>query len=162
MIARSIKDLEGVWLQLEGSKWLTDKIVGFGPFGIGLNGVAALATSAAGPLGIPAFEFFTLIVAGYLLIQAIRSRASPGAVIAMALVLILDACFDLLDIVPFLGGVIDALFRGPLLAAKILQKDIERTHWVEDSAHNAHASGAHAGHLADMRAENKRRLVYLH
>jgi hypothetical protein len=161
MIARSIKDLEGIWLQLDRSKWLTDKIIGFGPIGIGLNGMAALATSAAGPLGIPAFEFLTLIIALYLLVQAVRARASPGAIMAVLLVLILDACFDLLDFVPFLGGLIDAVFRGPLLAAKIIQKDIERTHWIEGGEHEARATGAHARHLEEMRVQKKRRLVYL-
>jgi hypothetical protein len=161
MIARSIKDLEAIWTQLDRSKWLTDKIIGFGPFGIGLNGMAALVTSAAGPLGIPAFEFLTLIIALYLLTQAVRARASPGAILAVLLVLILDACFDLLDFVPFLGGMIDAVFRGPLLAAKIIQKDIERTHWIESSAAEARASGAMERHFEEMRAQKKRRVVYL-
>jgi hypothetical protein len=162
VIARSIKDLEAIWLQLDRSKWLTDKIIGFGPFGIGLNGMAALATSAAGPLGIPAFEFLTLIIALYLLTQAVRARASTGAILAVVLVLVLDACFDLLDIIPFLGGMIDAIFRGPLLAAKIIQKDIERTHWIEGvSEREARATGAYARHLEEMRAQNKRRVVYL-
>jgi hypothetical protein len=163
MIARSVKDLEGVWSQLEGSKWLTDKIIGFGPFGIGLNGITALATDAVPVLGIGVFQAFTLMVGLYLLMQAFRARTSPGAMIAMALVLLLDAAFDLLDLlpVPFLGGLVDAIFRGPLLAAKIIQKDIERTHWIEGSARDAHASGQHAKNLAEMHAQKKKRLVYL-
>jgi hypothetical protein len=161
MIARSIKDLEKIWTQLDRSKWLTDNIIGIGPFGIGLNGLTALLTSSVPILGIGVFELFTLVIAGYLLVQAVRSRASFGTVLLVAFVLGLDALFDLLDVIPFLGGAIDAVFRGPLVAARILQKSIEHTHWVEASEHEARASGAHARHLAEMHAQRKRRLVYL-
>jgi hypothetical protein len=161
MIARSIKDLEKIWLQLDRSKWLTDNILRFGPFGIGLNGITALATSSVPILGIGVFELFTLVVAAYLLIQAVRSRASAGTVLLVILVLGLDALFDLLDFIPFLGGAIDAVFRGPLVAARILQKSIERTHWIEGTEREARASGAYARHVAEMHAQKKRRLVYL-
>lgn len=161
MIARSIKDLEKIWTQLDRSKWLTDSVIKFGPFGIGLNGLTALATSSIPILGIGAFELFTLVVAAYLLMQAVRSRASAGTILLVMFVLGLDAFFDLLDVIPFLGGAIDAVFRGPLVAARILQKSIENTHWVEGAEHEARASGAHARHVAEMRAQRKRRLVYL-
>ena len=161
MIARSIKDLEQIWLQLDRSKWLTDNILKFGPFGIGLNGLAALATSSLPILGIGVFELFTLVVAAYLLIQAVRSRASAGTVLLVIFVLGLDALFDLLDFIPFLGGAIDAVFRGPLVAARILQKSIERTHWIEGTEREARASGVYDRHVAEMHAQKKRRLVYL-
>ena len=161
MIARSIKDLEKIWVQLDRSKWLTDNIIRLGPFGIGLNGLTALMTSSVPILGIGVFELFTLVVAAYLLVQAVRSRASAGTVLLVAFVLGLDALFDLLDVIPLLGGAIDAVFRGPLVAARILQKSIEHTHWIEGSEHAARASGAHAGHVAEMHAQKKRRLVYL-
>ena len=132
--------------------------------GIGLNGLTALLGGSIPILGMGVFELFTLVVAGYLLIQAIRSRAPFGAVLLVAFVLALDAAFDLLDVIPFLGflgGAIDAVFRGPLVAARIIQKSIERTHWIEGTEGDARASGAHAHHVAEMHAQNKRRLVYL-
>jgi hypothetical protein len=162
MAARSIKELESIWLQLDRSKWLTDNIIGVGPFGIGLNGITALVTSAVPVLGIGAYELFNVVVAGYLLMQGMRARASAGAMISVIFVLFLDAAFDLLDLVPFLGGAVDALFRGPLVAAKVLQKDIEKTHWIEGSRADAVASGAQARHYDEMRAQGKRRVVYLH
>jgi hypothetical protein len=161
MIARSIQDLEKIWLQLDRSKWLTDSIFKIGPLGIGLNGLTALLTSSVPIVGIGAFELFTLVVAAYLLIQAVRSRASAGTVLLVMFVLGLDALFDLLDFIPFLGGAIDAVFRGPLVAARILQKSIERTHWIEGTEREARASGAYARHVAEMQAQKKRRLVYL-
>jgi hypothetical protein len=161
MIARSIKDLEKIWLQLDRSKWLTDSILRIGPFGIGLNGLTALLTSSVPIVGIGAFELFTVVVAAYLMIQAVRSRASAGTVLLVMFVLGLDALFDLLDFIPFLGGAIDAVFRGPLVAARILQKSIERTHWIEGTEREARASGAYARHVAEMHAQKKRRLVYL-
>jgi hypothetical protein len=162
MRARSIKDLEAIWLRLDKSKWLTDKLISVGGIGIGLNGIVALVTSAIPGLGILGFEAFTLVVAVFLLSQAFRARASASTVFAMVAVLGLDAAIDLLDIVPFLGGVIDTVFRGPLVAAKILQKDIETTHWVEGTRAEAEAANLHASHIAEMRAQKKRRLVYLH
>ena len=161
MIARSIKDLEQIWIQLDRSKWLTDNILKFGPFGIGLNGLTALLTSSVPILGIGAYELFNLVVAAYLLLQAVRSRASAGTVLLVIFVLGLDALFDLLDFIPFLGGAIDTVFRGPLVAARILQKSIERTHWIEGTEHEARASGAYAQHVTEMHALKKRRLVYL-
>jgi hypothetical protein len=161
MQARSIKELEAVWSKLDRSKWLTDNIIGIGGVGIGLNGLVAMVTSAIPGFGILGFEAFTLIVAAYLLSLAVRARAAPSTILWMLVVLGLDASFDLLDVIPFLGGIVDTVFRGPLLAARLLQHDIERTHWVEGSRREAMASGAHVQHLAEMRAQKKRRVVYL-
>jgi hypothetical protein len=160
MTARSIKDLEAIWLKLDKSKTLSDNL---GGFGIGLNGMLSLLSSAAETVGfvflVPLFESYTVIMAVYLLWMGVRARAGLGTLLSVVVVFIIDAA---LDFIPFLGGVADTFFRGPLVAAKIIQKDIETTHWVESTRAHAQAAGLHAGHVAEMHAQKKRRLVYLH
>ena len=58
-------------------------------------------------------------------------------------------------------GTADKTASFGLMAAKALQKDIETTHWVEASERDAKASGDHDRHVAAMKADRKRRLVYL-
>jgi hypothetical protein len=158
MVARSIEDLEAIWLKLDKTKSFSDNLFGLG---IGVNGLLSLLSGATEWLGgIEVFEIWTLFIGLYLLSLGLRSRASPGTMVKVLFYLGIDAMIDLTPI-PMVGGVIDAVYRGPLTAARALQKDIERTHWVEGTSHEAKASGAHARHLAEMRAQKKRRLVYL-
>ena len=158
MIARSIKELEDVWLKLDKTKNFSDNI---GGFGIGVNGLLSLLSAATEWLGgIEVFELWTLIIGAYLVYLGLKARASPGAMVKVFLYLGIDAVVDLIPI-PMVGGVMDAIYRGPLTAARALQKDIERTHWIEGSSHEARASGAYARHFEEMRAQKKRRVVYL-
>lgn len=156
MVARSIKDLEDVWLKLDKAKNFSDNV---GGLGIGVNGLLALVSAGTDWLGgIEVFEIWTLFVGAYLVFLGLRSRASPGTMFKVFIYLGIDI---LLDLLPIAGGLVDAVYRGPLTAARALQKDIERTHWVQGTFREAKASGAHERHLQEMRAERKRRLVYL-
>ena len=82
----------------------------------------------------------------------------------MALWLGLDTVTTLTGEALFIpADVVDVLFPGHLLAAKALQKDIETTHWVEDSEARARASGEHERHLERVRGDSRlSRVVYLH
>ena len=65
--------------------------------------------------------------------------------------------------VPLFGDIVDTFFPGQLLAAKALQKEIESTHWVEDTEANARATGDHERHQETVRLDPAlRRIVYLH
>ena len=37
MAKRSIRDIEKIWSNVEGVKKLSDRVIGFGPFGLGLD-----------------------------------------------------------------------------------------------------------------------------
>ena len=37
MAARSIRDIENIWSNVEGVKKLSDRVIGIGPFGMGLD-----------------------------------------------------------------------------------------------------------------------------
>lgn len=158
MARRTIGDIEKIWTNVEGVKKLSDRVVGVGPFGIGLDGLLTWVPVVG--------TLYSVGTAGWLLVQAARVKASPGTVARMVGYLGLDSVTTLVGEVPFLDfvpSVADVLFRGHLMAAKALQKDIETTHWVEASEREARTTGEHERHLAEMRARGGlRRVAYLH
>ncbi len=156
MARRTIKDIEKIWSNVEGVKKLSDRAVGIGPFGIGLDGLLAFVPG----VGLA----YTVGAAGWLLIQATRAKASPSTMLQMATWLGLDTVTTLTGEAFFLpADVVDVLFPGHLLAAKALQKDIASTHWVEGSERDARASGEHERHLETVRGDRSlKRVVYLH
>lgn len=156
MARRSIADIEKIWSNVEGVKKLSDRAIGIGPFGIGLDGLLTWIPVVG--------TVYSVGAAGWLLVQAGKARATPGTLMRMAGYLGLDSATTAVgEVIPFAPDVIDLFFPGHLLAARALQKDIESTHWVEANEREAKASGDHDRHLADMRRNPKlRRMVYLH
>jgi hypothetical protein len=158
MARRTIGDIEKIWSDVERVKKLSDRVVGFGPFGIGLDGLLTWIPVVG--------TVYSVGTAGWLLLQAKRARARPTTVARMVAYLGLDSAVTGIGEIPFLDfipSVADLLFRGHLMAAKALQQDIESTHWVEGREHEAKASGEHDRHVARVQADPKlRRIVYLH
>lgn len=158
MARRTLGDIEKIWSNVETVKKLSDRVVGIGPFGVGMDGlltwIPVLGTA------------YTFGAAGWLVVQAVRAKAAPGTIARMVGYLGLDTVTTAVGEVPFLDfvpSVADVLFPGHLMAAKALQKDIESTHWVEAREADAKASGDHDRHLARVKADPKlRRVVYLH
>lgn len=151
MAKRSIGDIEKIWSNVEGVKKLSDRAIGIGPFGVGLDG---LLTWVPG-LGL----LYSVGAGGWLIVQAVRAKAGPGTLARMVAYIGVDSATSE---VPVVGDVVDFLFPGHLMAAKALQKDIESTHWVEANEQEAKASGDHQRHIEAMRTAKRRRLVYLH
>ena len=112
------------WKSAETIKKLSDRVVGFGPFGIGLDGLLAWIPGAG------------LIYSGgaaiYLLYQALRSGASFSAIAKMAGVLGVDVLMSGVPL-PLVPDLVDMLWQGHLMAANFLQKDIEARHGVPPS-----------------------------
>lgn len=156
MARRSVADIEKIWSNVEGVKKLSDRAVGVGPFGIGLDGLLTWIPVVG--------TVYSVGAAGWLLIQAGKAKAAPSTLMRMVGYLGLDSATTVVgEVIPFAPDVVDFFFPGHLMAAKALQKDIESTHWVEASEREARASGAHERHVADMRRNPKlRRIVYLH
>ncbi len=156
MAKRSVRDIEKIWSNVEGVKKLSDRAVGFGPFGVGLDGLLTWIPVVG--------TVYSVGAGGWLLIQAARAKASPGTLMRMIGYLGVDSATTVVgEAVPFAPDVVDFFFPGHLMAAKALQKDIESTHWVEANERDARASGDHDRHVAAMRADpRKRRIVYLH
>lgn len=112
------------WKSAETVKKLSDRVVGFGPFGIGLDGLLAWIPGAG------------LIYSGgaavYLLYLAVRSGASFTAFAKMAGVLGIDVLMSGVPL-PVLPDIADMLWQGHLMAANALQKDIEGRHGIPPS-----------------------------
>lgn len=156
MARRSIADIEKIWSNVEGVKKLSDRVVGVGPFGIGLDGLLAFVPGVG--------AIYSVGAAGWLLRQAAKAKAKPATLAQMAMWLGVDVVTTLTGEVLFLpADLVDVLFPGHLLAAKALQKDIESTHWVEASEPQARATGEHDRHLERVRGDHRlSRVVYLH
>ena len=156
MARRTIGDIEKIWTNVEGVKKLSDRAVGIGPFGIGLDGLLTWVPVVG--------TVYSVGAAGWLLMQAVRVKASPATMARMVGYLGLDSATTAVgEVVPFAPDVVDFFFPGHLMAAKALQKDIETTHWVEANEREARASGDHDRHVAEMRRRpGLKRIVYLH
>ena len=152
MAKRAIRDIEKIWSNVEGVKKLSDRIIGIGPFGFGLDALLTWVPVVG--------TVYTVGTGGWLVLQALRAKASPATLARMAAYMAIDTATGS---VPIAGDVVDTFFPGQLMAAKALQKEIERTHWVEDSEANARATGDHDLHLETLRNDKKlKRIVYLH
>jgi hypothetical protein len=109
------------WRSAETIKRLSDRLIGIGPVGIGLDGVLAWVPGAGLAYGLGA--------GGLLLFHAVQANASPATLARMTVYLAAD---NLSDTIPVLGWAVDTLFPGHLMAAKALQKDIEAKHGLPE------------------------------
>lgn len=151
MAKRSIRDIEKVWSRVEGVRKLSDRVIGIGPWGVGMDGLLTWIPLVGGAYSLGA---------GLLLFaSALQAKASGRTLAKMGAYLLFDVA---VTEVPVAGSVVDFFFVGHQFAGKALQKEIEATHWVEANGREARASGDHERHLADMRAAGRRRVVYLH
>ena len=105
------------WRRADRIRKLSDRVVGVGPWGIGLDGVLAWVPVA----GI----VYSLGAGGLLLYEAGKAGASNATLARMAAYLGVDT---LMDGVPIVGWALDFVFTGHAFAARALQKDIERRH----------------------------------
>lgn len=105
------------WRRAERIKQLSDRVIGLGPWGLGIDGVLAWVPVAG--------TVYSLGAAGLLLNEAFQAGASRATLLRMAAYLGLDS---LSSGVPIVGWAVDTLFTGHAFAARALQKDIERRH----------------------------------
>lgn len=105
------------WRSAERIKRLSDRIIGIGPLGLGIDGVLAWVPGA-GPA-------YTVGAGALLIFEAIQGGASRWTIARMAGYLAADGATSA---VPILGWAVDTLFPGHALAARALQKDIEKRH----------------------------------
>ena len=103
------------WTNAERIKRLSDRLIGWGPFGLGLDGVLAWVPAAN--------LLYSLGAGGLLIYEAIQAQASAATLTRMAVYLGLNSAMTEF---PIVGWALDTLFPGHLLAAKALQRDIEK------------------------------------
>ncbi len=116
-MAVSKEQAHRAWRTAERIKLLSDRLVGVGPFGIGLDGVLAWVPGVG--------TFYSLAAGGLLIASGIAGGASLATLLRMGAYLAADSATSA---VPVAGWAIDTLFPAHLMAAKALQKDIEAVH----------------------------------
>lgn len=105
------------WRRADRIRRLSDRVIGVGPWGLGLDGVLAWVPVAG--------TVYSVGAAGLLLYEAVEAGASRATLLKMAAYLGLDSVSSG---VPLVGWAVDTLFTGHAFAARALQKDIERRH----------------------------------
>lgn len=150
--ARSHADLHNIRLGVERIKNVSDRIVGVGPIGIGLDGILSW---------IPGAGVAYSAIAGAMLVgEGIRARAATGTLIHMAALLFVDT---FLDVVPNpVSAMADTFFTGHKWSANLLLKHMDETIYVEGTAAQARTRPEYADLMASIRAgKEKRRIVFL-
>ena len=156
MLARSHVDLHNIRLAVERLKKLSDRIVGIGPFGVGLDGVLSF-TPVAGVV-------YSAASGAMLLLQAIRARASPGVIFQMSVLLVINTLLDVPGGTPLgiFSGIADTLFTAHKWSADALLKHMDETLYVEGTREQVGAHPEYAQLMKDIRAgKEKRRIVFL-
>jgi hypothetical protein len=105
------------WRAADRIRRLSDRLVGIGPFGLGLDGVLAWVPGVG--------SFYSVAAGGLLVYFGLRARAQPGTLARMVAYI---AANTGASTVPVVGWAADTLFPGHLMAARALQKDIEARH----------------------------------
>jgi len=113
------------WRTAERIKRLSDRLVGIGPFGVGLDGLLTWIPGAGG--------LYSIGAASLLMYEAFGAKVSAMTLAKMLGYLAVDAATSE---VPLVGDAVDLLFPGHLLAAKEMQKDIEARHGIPETHAN--------------------------
>jgi hypothetical protein len=151
MFVRSHRDLHVLKRSVEQVNKLSDRLIGIGPFGIGLDGITAWIPGVG--------ALYSAAAGGFLMVQAVRARAAPMTLAHMAAILLADTFTDLIPI-PVAPAVTDMLFTGQKWAANALLKHMDRTLYYEGTRAEADADAEFQRHLAEGGARG-RRIVYL-
>jgi len=106
-------DAHGIWLTAERIKRLADRLIGVGPFSIGIDGLLA-------PIPL-AGTLFSFAAGAWLVGLGVKAGAST---VTLARMIFYVGFRTLASIIPLEGWLVDLLFRGHMMAAHALQKDI--------------------------------------
>jgi hypothetical protein len=105
------------WRRADRIRQLSDGLFHVGPLKVGLDGVLAWVPAAG--------TVYSVGAAALLFNEAIQAGASRATLLKMAGYLGLDS---VTSAVPLVGWAVDTFFRGHAMAARVLQKDVERRH----------------------------------
>lgn len=110
------------WRNAERIKRLSDNLISFGPWGLGLDGVLAWVPGAS--------TVYSVAAGGLLLFEGWQAKASAYTLLRMLAYLALNSAFSGVWLI---GSALDTLFRGHAMAARALQKDIEQRHGAPEA-----------------------------
>jgi hypothetical protein len=106
-----------IWRQVNLVKRASDKIIKIGPWGIGLDGVLTWIPGVG--------ALYSVGAGGFLIAQAFRANAKGSTIAKMGALLGVDAVSSE---IPLVGDAVDFFFTAHLMAANLLQRDIEERH----------------------------------
>lgn len=150
--ARSHSDLHNIRLGVERIKNVSDRIIGVGPIGIGLDGILSWVPGAG--------VIYSGVAGTMLVLEGVRARAATGTLLHMSALLFVDT---FLDVVPNpVSAIADTFFTGHKWSANLLLKHMDETIYVEGTAAQARGKPEYAELMARIRAgKEKRRIVFL-
>ena len=105
------------WLTAEKIKTASDRLLKLGAFGVGLDGLLAFVPVAGG--------VYSAAAGLWLLSEAFRAEARAWTLVRMGAYVVFNTASSQ---VPIIGQTFDFFFRGHLMAANALQKDIAERH----------------------------------
>jgi hypothetical protein len=117
MAAATVAEMLAIHRKVARLRRYSDRLIGIGPFGVGLDGVLAWIPGIG--------TAYSAGAAAWLFIQAFKVGASPATLARMAAYLGLNTASS---VAPIWGYALDTLFPGILMAAGALMKDIEARH----------------------------------
>jgi hypothetical protein len=101
------------WITAERIKRVADRLIGLGPFSIGLDGLLA-PVPVAGTL-------FCFAAGVWLIAEGVKAGASPYTLARMVFYI---AVRTISSVIPIEGWFVDIFFRAHMMAANALQHDI--------------------------------------
>lgn len=153
--ARTPVDIHNRRLTIERIGRLSDNLIGFGPFGVGLDGILAWVPG----LG----QLYSLAAGALLFAEGVRARVAPVVLVQVAAIILLRTGIDNGNFIPGVGiasSIVVDLFRGHRWAARLLIRSIDETLYLEGPWNPT--SPAYLDALARIRrGQEKRRVVFL-
>lgn len=120
MRATSELEIHNIKANVDQVSRTSDKWIGFGPFGIGLDGVLTFVPVVG--------QLYTFGAATYMLTQGVKARVSGITLLQMGALFLTDLT---LGAVPIVGAVPDILFCSHLWAGWMLKRAIDRTTYID-------------------------------
>ena len=151
MHVRTLIDLHNTRLAIESLRRISDRLVGLGPFGIGLDGLLGW---------IPGFgAIFSLGAGGLLIYHAWRARASAGVLFQVSALI---AANTLSNFIPTAGGLVDMLFTAHKWSANLILANMDHSLYIEGDRAAAENAPEYLALMDRIRSgEERRRVVFL-
>jgi len=150
MRARRLEDIERIRDVAGRVKRYSDRLVGIGPFGIGIDGISSFVPG----VGLA----YSLGAGAILVLLAVRARAAPSTIAAMIAMLAADSALDAVPI-PLVPGIADMLFTGHRWAADALLRHLDETVYYPGTRAEAEADHHFQADQAQRRTHGRRRRV---
>jgi hypothetical protein len=122
MRATSELDIHNIKANIDQARRTSDKWIGLGPFGIGLDGILTLVPVVG--------ELYTIGASAYLLTQGVKARVSGITMMQCAALFMTDL---VVGTVPIAGDALDILLCSHLWGGWLLKRAIDKTAYVEGS-----------------------------